>query len=122
MLGKAKRCSTAMDFDVEEMNQYFADVCRDEDYQPPRKTETRGTQPLEGSPYLVYGVLRKTRDTAAEKDRIPAWVLHENAQSLTFPLKHNIDHCFAHGKFPPCLKVSKVITLSKVATPGSLYD
>ena len=91
MLGKGKRCSTALDFDVEEMNQYFADVSRDEDYQPPRKTETRGTPPLEVSPHLVYGILRKTRDTAPGKDGIPA-------HNLTFPLKHIIDHCLASHK------------------------
>ena len=39
MLEKEKRCSTALDFDVEEMEQNFENVCRDKDYQPPRKTE-----------------------------------------------------------------------------------
>ena len=92
------------------------------DYQPPRKTETRGTLPLQVSPHLVYGVLRKTRKTASGKDGIPAWVFRENAYNLTFPLKHIIDHCLAQGKFPACLKISKVIPLPKVATSGSLND
>ena len=122
MLGNGKRCSTALDFDIEEMNKYFADGCRDENYQPPSKTETRGTPPLEVSRHLVYGVLRKTRDTAPGKDGIPAWGCRENAHNLTFPLKHIIEHCLTQGKFPACLKVSKVIPLPKVATPGSLND
>ena len=109
MLGQGKSCSTAPDFDVEEMNQYFADSCRDEDYQPPRKTETRVTPPLEVSPHLVYGVPRKTRDTAPGKDGIPAWVFRENAHNFTFPLKHIIDHCPAQGKFPAGVKIFKVI-------------
>ena len=122
MLGKRKRCSTALDFDVEEMNQNFANICRNEDYQPPRKAETRGTPPPDVSPHLVYGVLRKTRSTAPGKDGIPAWVFRENAHNPTFPLKHIIDHCLALRKFPAWLKVSKVIPLPKVATPGSLND
>ena len=79
------------------MKQYFGDVCRDEDYQPPRPTETRGTPPLGLSTHLVFGVLRKTRDTAPGKDGIPARVFRENAHNLTFPLKHIIDHCLAQG-------------------------
>ena len=121
MLGK-RRCSTALDFGVEETNQYFADICRDDEYQPPRKTETRGTPPLEVSPHLVYEVLRSTRDTAPGKDEIPAWFFSENSHNLTFPLKHIIDHCLAQRKFPACLKISKVIPLPKIATPGSLND
>ena len=122
MLGKGKRCSTALDFDVKDMNQYFADVCRDEIYQPPRKTETRGTPSLEVSPRLVYGVLRKTRDTAPGIDGIPARVFPENAQNLRFPLKHLILNCRAQGKSPARLKISKVFPVPKVATPGSLND
>ena len=122
MLGKWKGCSTALDLDVEEMNQCFANVCRDEDYQPPRNTDTRETPPLEVSPHLLYGVLRKTRDTAPGKNGIPAWVFRENAHNLIFPLKHIIDNCLAQGKFPTCLKKSKGYPLLKVATPGSLND
>ena len=121
-LGKRKRCSTALDCDVKEMNRNFADVCRDENYQPPRKTETWGTPPLEVSPHLVYGVLRKMRDTAPGKNGTPAGVFRENALNLTFPLKHIIDLCLAQGKFSACLMISKVIPLPKVATPGSLND
>ena len=104
------------------MNQNFTDNCRDEDYQHPRKTETREMSPLDVSPHLVYGVLRKTRDTEPGKDGIPAWVFPENAYNLTFPLKHIIDNCLELGKFPSCLEISKVIPLPKVATPGSLND
>ena len=122
MPGKGKLCSTALDFDMEEMNQYFADVCRDEDYQRPRKTQTRGTQPLEISPHLVFRVLCKTGDTTRRKNGKSAWVFCENAQSLTFPLKHITDHFLAQGKISACLKISKVIPLPKVATPGSLNE
>ena len=104
------------------MNQYFADICRDEVYQPPRKTEARRTPPLEVSPHPVHGVRRNTRDTAPGKDGRPAWVFREIAHNFTFPLKHIIDHCLAQGKFPAGLKISKVIPLPKVATPGSLND
>ena len=122
MLEKGKRCSTVLDFDVEEMNQNFADICKDEDYQPPRKAETRGMPPLEISTHFVYGVLRKTRDTALGKDGIPAWVFPENAHNFTFTLKRIIDHCFAQGKLPAGQKIPKVLPLPKVATPGNLID
>ena len=46
----------------------------------------------------------------------------ENAHNFTLPLQHIIDHCLAHGKFPACLKISKVIPLPEVASPGSLND
>ena len=120
MFGKGKRSSAELDFDVEEMNHYFADVCRFEDHQPPGKTETRGTPPLDVSPHLMYGVLRKTKDAAPGKDGLTACVFRENAHNFTFPLKHIIDHCLAQGKFPACLKISEVFPLPKVATPGSL--
>ena len=122
MLGKGERCSTTLDFDAVQMIQYFADACRDEDYKAPRMTKIRGTPPMEVSPHLVYEVLRKTGDTAPGKDGIFAWVFRENAHNLTFPVKHIIDHCLAQGKFPACLKISKVIRLPKVATIGSLND
>ena len=119
---KGEKCSTTPDFDVEKMNQYFAEVCRDEDYQLLTKTETRGTPPLEVSPHLVYGLLPKTRDTAPGKDGIPAWVFREKAHNLTFTLEHINHHCFAQEKFPACLKISKVIPSPKVATLESVND
>ena len=70
----------------------------------------------------MYGVLRKTKDTAPGENGLPAWVFRENAHNLTFPLKHIIDHCFAHGKFPAGLKMTKVIPSPKTATHGSLND
>ena len=121
-LGKRKRCSTALDSDVEEMNQFFADVWRDEDYQPPRKTEIGGTPPVEVSPHLVYGVLRKTGDTVRGKDGMPVRVFHENAHNLTFPPKHTFDHCLAQGKYHVRLNITKVIPLPTVATFRSLND
>ena len=70
----------------------------------------------------MYRLLRKTRETAPEKDEKPAWVFRENAHKLTFPLKQIIESCLAQGKFPACLKISEVIPLPKVATPGSVND
>ena len=71
------------------MNQFFAVVCRDEDYQPPRETETRGMPTLGVSLHLVYRVLRKTRSTAPGKSGIHAWVSRDNAYNLTFPTQAN---------------------------------
>ena len=84
------------------------------------KNRSRGRAPLAASPHLVYEVLHKTRGTVSGKDGIPAWVFCENAQKLTFPLKHILDDCLAQVKFSACLKKSEVIPLPKDATPGSL--
>ena len=50
---------------------------QDEGYRSPRKTETRRTPRLEVSPHLVYGMPRKTRDTAPGKERYPPGFLRE---------------------------------------------
>ena len=46
----------------------------------------------------------------------------ENAHNLTFPPKRIIIQCLAEGKFPTCLKISKVISLPPVAIPRYLND
>ena len=64
----------------------------------------------------VWSTTQNERHCACESWN-NAWVFRENVHNLTFPLKHILDHCLAQGKFPACLKKSKVISLPKVATP-----
>ena len=119
---KGEKMLNSVGFRLGRDDEYFADVCGDEDYQPSRRTETQGTPPLGVSPHLVYGVLGKTRDTAPGKDGTTAWVFREDAHSFTFALKHIMDHFLAQGRFSGCLEISKVIPSPKVATPWNLID
>ena len=99
MLGKGKRCSTALDFDAEEMNQYFADIAGT------RILSLRERQKLEGRHHwrsrriscMEYYAKREA--VHLRKIEYPPGFFLQNAHNLTFPLKHIIDTCLAHGSF-----------------------
>ncbi len=121
MLNRSKQSSVLIDYQPEEINRHFADICTDDAYTLPPCYPVDGAPPQVSSHY-VYRLLKSVKDTAVGSDGIPAWVFRENAHNLTFVMQHIINTSLSTGVYPACLKVSRIIPLPKKSKVESIDD
>lgn len=120
---KEKSRSSFDEDSVRERNDYFANLCHDEDYTRPVPMDITENIPV---PQLtmsqVYYALLKTKQTSTGPDSIPYWISKENAAILAAGVQAIWNLSLSTQRWPCAWKQANVYPLPKIDIPVQPQD
>ncbi|CAB3986806.1 Hypothetical predicted protein [Paramuricea clavata] len=103
---------------VEDLNDYFADVCHDPEYEEPLKMDTSTAFETPQLDYdQVYNALGSIKRTATGSDKIPSWIWKDFANILSPVVMKVWNMSLATSMWPRLWKIANINPIPKVDIP-----
>ena len=103
---------------MEDLNDYFTDVCHDPEYEEPLKMDISAAFETPQLDYdQVYNALRSIKQTATGSDKIPYWIWKDFANILSPVVVKVWNMSLATSMWPSLWKTANINPIPKVDIP-----
>ena len=121
--GKSKHsCDLVMPVTAEELNQHFAAISTDQNYQAPQPKSTAAVPLRLFSEYEVFRMLDTIKSTAMGLDGLPDWFIRLAAPVFSSPLTYLYNLSLEQSVVPIQWKSSRITPVPKVTHPLTCQD